>query len=848
MYSVRNPPGRFVWEAKERYRPDLVSTPNRRNTPRKPASFRWSAHALVLVAGLLVGLPPTARAQPASQPAQPPRADLEAFQGRPVRRVVFRVAPTTPNDPPGQLSVEDETLTRNQLRQAEGVPFDAIVVSEDVSRLNRLGRFRRVEASARMLADGSVELSYLLSLQPMITAVQTIGNRSFDDDELLAGLRLEGTPVDPTLLERMCRRMEDQYKAKGYYNAAVTIDEPELEDSGIVVFRVREGQQTRVAEVRFEGVTAFPARQLRKPLKTQEAWLLDRLRGRAGIDNDLLDEDVGTVLSFYKDRGYLDVRVDRVVTPSADGREAVVTFIVEEGRAYTLRDVTLVIAPGEESPLSREQVAALLRVKPGDTYNEAAIRDSLRDIAGAYGVLGFADARVARELLREPGQPLVDVRLSVSPGKRYRTGMIEIRGNTSTRSDIIREQVTLDPERPLDPGEIEESRQRIQRLRLFATQSVKASIQPEREDEPGYKDVLFEVEETMNRSFNFGAAVSSDGGVTAQIGVTQRNFDVTDVPDSWSEFWRGEAFYGGGQTFSIEALPGDRVRIFRMSLSDPYAWGSDYSISTSAFFQDRLYSAYDEQRVGLRLSVGRRFGSRWNMSFPVSVEKIQLSNIEADAPTEYFEHESGDLLGTVGLVLSRQSLDDITFPSKGSNAAVSLVQVFGDYNFTKISAEYSRFFKLDEDALGLKTVLQLSTRASYIPQGQESTPFYERYYMGGQTFRGFAYRAVAPIGIRNDNGQVADETVGGVFSFFAGAELRRPLFTELFSGVLFIDTGTVEDDLGLDNYRVSVGFGVRIYIEQLSQAPLAFDFGFPILKQDTDETQLFTFSIDVPFK
>ena len=33
----------------------------------------------------------------------------------------------------------------------------------------------------------------------------------------------------------------------------------------------------------------------------------------------------------------------------------------------------------------------------------------------------------------------------------------------------------------------------------------------------------------------------------------------------------------------------------------------------------------------------------------------------------------------------------------------------------------------------------------------------------------------------------------------------------------------------------------------LSPAPLAFDFGFPIVKEDDDEERLFTFTIDLPF-
>jgi outer membrane protein insertion porin family len=784
-------------------------------------------------------------AQPGAQVLRP---DLEALQGRPVRRIVIRTAAPTPGAEAPPLTPEEETLARNQLRLGEGAPFDGAVVSQDVSRLNRLGRYRRVEATGSLLEDGSVEVVYTLVPQPLITAVQTVGNRVFEDNELVGGLRLEGTPVDPTSLERIARRIEDQYRGRGYYNARVSVDQEELDRSGIVVFRIREGLKTRVAEIRFEGVTAFTARQLRGKLKTKEAGFFDFITDTGTIDDTLLDEDVGAIVNHYRDRGYLDVRVDRTITPSPDGREAVVVFLVEEGRPYVLRDIRVEYGPGEEAVLAPEQVVPLLRLRAGDVYSEALMRESQKAIEGALGVMGYADARVGRRLLREPGEPVVDVVLVVMPGRAYRTGMIEIRGNTATRGDVIREQITLRPERPLDPAEIEESRRRLERTRLFAPRSVKASVLAERPDEPGYRDVLFEVEETTTRSFSVGVGVSSDASVQAQVAVTQRNFDITDWPDSWSELWTGEAFHGGGQTFSIEARPGDRVRTFSVSLSDPSAWGTDYSAGGSVYFRDRLYRSYTEQRVGGRLTVGRRFGSRWQIGVPLSLEKIQLRDIDPDAPTEYFEHEDGDLLASVGLTLSRTSMDDPTFPSRGSKIELGVAQYAGDFNFTRLSAEYSRYLKIAEDALGLKTVLQLTTRATYIPQDQADVPFYERGYLGGSSFRGFSFRGVGPVGVRADNGQPSDDSVGGVFTFFAGAELRRPILTELLSGVVFIDTGTVEDSLGFNDYRISAGFGLRIYIERLSSVPLAFDFGFPILREDTDDSQFFNFSFDLPFR
>jgi outer membrane protein insertion porin family len=57
----------------------------------------------------------------------------------------------------------------------------------------------------------------------------------------------------------------------------------------------------------------------------------------------------------------------------------------------------------------------------------------------------------------------------------------------------------------------------------------------------------------------------------------------------------------------------------------------------------------------------------------------------------------------------------------------------------------------------------------------------------------------------------------------------------------------VTDEVGLEDYRVSVGIGIRLYIPQFGPAPLAFDFAVPIVKEETDESQTFSFSAEIPF-
>ena len=83
--------------------------------------------------------------------------------------------------------------------------------------------------------------------------------------------------------------------------------------------------------------------------------------------------------------------------------------------------------------------------------------------------------------------------------------------------------------------------------------------------------------------------------------------------------------------------------------------------------------------------------------------------------------------------------------------------------------------------------------------------------------------------------------------FFAGAQYEFPLYDEVVTGVLFCDSGTVIDDVGFDDYRVALGFGVRLYVDALGPVPIAFDFGFPLKEGPNDETQVLSFSAELPF-
>ena len=823
-------------------------------------------------------------AQPATGLSGPAAADPLAFDGRPVREIVIQ----KPVVKDGALSYEPldaeiEELARRNIRLERGRPYRQVVATEDVTRLNRLGRFRRIESRVQLLDDGSVTVFFDLQPQPIVKDVQVVGNTKFKDSKIAEQVEVVvGTPVDRLVLDRAARRIEDMYRKKGYYLAQVTWDEKELEEQGIVLFRVREGERVKIAEIRYSGNLTYQPDELGSTVKSREAFPLLKT---GQIDDEQLEADTRGLIEFYRDRGYLDVEVAPSVQMAPNGREAIVTFEISEGRLYTLREVRVIYpdlsrefeteeeARAGAGPLERvirdpfnprgwlvcsdglfsaEQVIGLMSVKPGDAYSLKKINESVDAIRDAFGQMGYADAAVRRYDPRSTQTPEVDLLLTIREGPRYKTGVIEIQGNDLTKGNVIRRQIEVKPDRPLDMSAIEESERQITQTRLFDSGGSPVKITPQRTDaqDPQYRDVLVEVTETNTGALGFGVVTSSDAGLAGSISLTQRNFDLTDTPDTASELFTGRAFRGAGQTFRLEAMPGTEVQTYSISLADPYVFDSDYSASVSAFYRNRDYSEYDEERYGTRLGFGRRFGTRWNGALNMRLESVELSDIDSDQPTEVFEFADQAYVSGVGFSLTRSTYDNTFRPSKGTRVVLSAEQVGllgGDYDFTKLGAEYTTYFKIKEDALGRKTILSLNLLTNYIPQDRGDVPVYERYYLGGRSFRGFEFRTVSPKGIRADNGEPSDDPVGGLWSFFAGAEVKQPVFGDMVSVVGFVDSGTVLIEPGFEDYRVAVGLGLRLYIPQLSPFDLAFDFGFPIVKADGDEDQLFSFSIDLPF-
>ncbi len=718
-----------------------------------------------------------------------------------------------------------------QMRLREGSLYTPEAVDEDLKRIYALREFDNVTIQPEP-ADGGLALVVEVVERPILLGLEFEGNQHLKDEKLREAIGVEaGGLMDRHALFTGAKVIERQYHEKGFAFAAVELDEPRLRDEQVARFIISEGPRVRVRKIRFVGNPSIGAGELRKQMETRPYFFL-LSAGR--YDEDRLERDLLAVRNYYIDQGFLDVRVGRELEFSDDREDLTVRVIVEEGPRYEVRSVAL---EGVDR-FSRVYLKKLMETEPGVDYTAQRIRKDMELIQETYGEVGYIDAfvRPVIDFAEEPG--VVDLTFRVDEGEPARIGRIRIVGNTFTQDKVIRRDLRFFPDEPVNTKLIEKARKRLSGSGLFEPDSVLISVAAT--DEPGVRDIVVRVEESQTSTLILGAGVNSNSGVVGNVSFVQRNFDLTGWPDSSEEFWSGEAFRGGGQLFQIVLEPGTELQRYRVDFREPHLMDSDISLSTSGFFFSRQRRDYDEERLGGSLGFGKELREDLTAYITFRLEAIDITDVDPGVPQDLLDVEGSSELTSVQVGLVKDTTDSVFFPTEGYRLNGSVEQagaLGGSYTFTRSILDARRYWTVTEDILGRKSVLAVRGRVGFI--GGDA-PIFERFYAGGHgSLRGFDFRGVGPW--------ERNTPIGGDFLALAGAEYSFPIIEKNLSGVLFIDTGTVEEDISVSTWRVSVGTGLRFTVPFFGPVPFAFDFGFPVVKEDDDDEEVFSFSIGTTF-
>ncbi|MCA1828634.1 MAG: POTRA domain-containing protein [Myxococcales bacterium] len=328
-----------------------------------------------------------------------------------------------------------------------GAPLDARDVRDAVRALHGSARFSRVAAYVEALPDGRVRLVFVLTGVQKLIAVSFPGHQALAESILHQTANLQvNAEFQPEQVAPAVEALRAAYFRIGYRRAEITPMRRTTPAGVALDFQIKEGQATRIAEVRFEGETGLENEELAAAFKLAQGDVLNM---------SLLDDGVRGVRDRYRKAGRLRARVD---APQ-----------VEEVSPAKAR----VVVPVEAGPLVRFHIRgnrafndAVLATKLAADSDEPLDAQAAQEMAGRlrrfYVSAGFLRVKVAeREMVARDGAE--EIVFSVDEGRQVRVEKVVITGVNGIAESSLRERLMLilregiprDPAAGADPGLVE---------------------------------------------------------------------------------------------------------------------------------------------------------------------------------------------------------------------------------------------------------------------------------------------------------------------------------------------------------------------------------------------------------
>ena len=350
------------------------------------------------------------------------------------------------------------------------------------------------------------------------------------------------------------------------------------------------------------------------------------------------------------------------------------------------------------------------------------------------------------------------------------------------------------------------------------------------------KDIVFNVEEKEEKyQLRIGAGASDTNNVFGMAEIATNNFDITN-PKDW--------FYGGGQRFRLQGIIGMENAGFNVDFVEPWLMDKPIRLEVSAFMNETYYDNWDEDHVGARFSLSKRFFDDFtSATLGYKIEYVRVHNIDhkLDAYMDRNHDSGGHLVSQPSIMIARDTRNNLLNPTSGYHinlfASVTPEALGSSSNYYRLEAKGSVYHSFFDEAIVTMFGAKIGTVSGF--NRHDDVPVFERYFMGGTgSLRGFDYRSVSPV--------YNDENVGGQSMLLMTAEVSHPIWGPL-RGFAFIDAGNVDKgafSITLSDFNVGAGYGFRLKIPQLN-APLEFALAYPIVNNQESEKSKLRFHFNI---
>ena len=793
----------------------------------KKSSARGAAFALLMGTTCLTAAPVLAQETTTPATTTPPAATpLPVAEGGLVQRIIVK----------GNERIEAGTVI-SYLPIAAG----------DMATPERIDLALKTLFRTELFADVQIDyaagdLTVTVIENPIINQVVFEGNSSLKEDKLKDEVTVRpGGIFTRAKVQQDVQRIIELYRRAGRISATVTPKIVELPQKRVdLIFEIDEGPKSGVLDMQFLGNEEFSDDDLSDVVVTDESRWYKFLSSNANYDPDRIEYDREQLRKFYRNRGFYDFRVVSSVAELApDQNGFVITYTLDEGPEYKFGEVKV---ETELQKLDATILQQLLPIRSGQVYQDEKIEQATDALTFAAGAAGFAFVDVRPRYVANKETRTVDVIFAVREGPRVYIDRIDIVGNTRTLDYVVRREMNVSEGDAYNRVLVDRSRNQIRALGFFKEVEVEEipSATPDR------TSLRVSVEEQPTGELSFSAGYSSVDQLVLDLGISERNFR------------------GRGQAVRARVSAGSLRQQVDLSFTEPRFLGRDLRAGVDLYSYRYNFSrqtAFDTRSIGggLRLGFPLTQNASMSLRYTLRADEVVIDDqfCPVGSTAALCLQRGSNVTSLIGYGLRLDRRNDPIRPTRGFFADLTqdLAGVGGDVNYLRTEADGGWYYGINKDF-----VFSATATAGYIEGwGGDPIRINDRFYKGGNSFRGFE---TAGIGPRDTSGQRAD-ALGGKLYAIGSFEMTVPTFLPEQYGIkaaVFTDIGTlgllddqdkqrrpgeinpnVFDDLSL---RASAGLSV---FWRSPMGPIRFDFSQVLAKEDYDKTETFRFSTSTRF-
>lgn len=725
----------------------------------------------------------------------------------------------------GNQRVEAETV-KSYLTLAEGDPFDENKIDKSLKALFGTGLF--ADVTIRREGDN---LAVRVVENPIINRVVFENNHHVKTDQLEKEVQLKARAVyTRTKVQTDVKRILDLYRHNGRFAATVEPKLIELPQNRVdLVFEINEGEGTYVEKIAFLNNKFFDETELKDVLQTREEIWWRFLSSDDTYDPDRVNYDRELLRRFYMKNGYADFRVvSSVAELSPDREKFYITFTLDEGERYRIGKV--VIKSALKDLRAEDLTYAIQDVEEGDWYNADQIEDIVQKLTDAVGNKGYAFTDIRPALNRNREQRTIDVTFDIKEAPHVFVERIDIEGNVATLDKVIRREFRLVEGDAFNAARLRRSRERVKDLDFFEKSDVTNVAS---DTAPDRTVIKASVTEKSTGQVSFGLGYSTTIGALVNVGLAQRNL------------------LGTGQTASINADLAVKQTQITVSYTEPYfldrhvAAGFDVFRSNTSVNQTLVYAA---STTGADIRFGYSYDEYLSQLWKYTASQTNVHDVQPGASV-YIQEEAGTTtVSSVGQTLLYDRRDSRIATTTGYylRFGADVAGLGGTEHWIRTNIGAGKYFNLGRDE---GWILSFTGTAQDIhPYDGNNIRINERFFLGGDTMRGFKVGGVSP------RDYSTGDALGALWEAVGSAELKVPLgLPKEFGvqGLIFADVGTVGTTdksvkaiasasnspiLESSSPRASAGIGV---IWKSPMGPININIAYPIVRESYDKIQIF---------